>query len=164
MFGKRLAVGVLVATFGVAGLGVFSNSYGQSSETAEPGVTYGGVRDFEWVWLRLDASRHVVLALEVPWAASGRRCSDGRSYANVLWAGAEFNSQTISIRSDGTFKKTVVDRYRDAGTRYVEAQTVKGTLTDDRVTGTIEGNSKRTKPNGKVVRCTFGPLRWTAVD
>jgi hypothetical protein len=164
MVGKRLAVGVLVATVGVAGFGVFSNSYGQSSETAEPGVTYGGVRDFEWVWLRLDESRHVVLALVVPWAASGRRCSDKRSYTNVLWAGSEFNSQTISIRSDGTFTKTVVDRYRDAGTRHVDFQIVKGTLTDHSVRGTIEGNSKRTKPNGRVVRCTFGPLRWSAVN
>ena len=163
MFGKRLAVGVLVATFGVAGLGVFSNSYGQSPETAEPGVTYGGVRDFEWVWLRLDASRHVVLALEVPWAASGKRCSDKKSYTSVLYAGAEYQ-QTIAIRSDGTFTKTVVDRYRNAGTRYLETQTVKATLTDERLTGTIAGNAKRTKPNGQVVRCTFGPLRWSAVD
>jgi hypothetical protein len=108
---------------GVAGFGAFSNSYGQSSETAEPRITYGGVRDFEWVWLRLDESRHVALALEVPWAASGKRCSD-----------------------------------------YLETQTVKATLTDERVTGTIAGKAKRTKPNGQVVRCTFGPLRWSAVD
>jgi hypothetical protein len=57
-----------------------------------------------------------------------------------------------------------VDRYRDAGTRYLETQTVKATLTDDNVTGTIAGNTKRTKPNGQVVRCTFGPLRSSAVD
>lgn len=163
MFGKRLGLGMLVVTLAVAAFGGLNNSSGQSSETQAAGVTYGGVRDFEWVWLRLDASRHVVLALEVPWAASGRRCSDKRSYTSVLYAGAEF-SQTIAIRSDGKFTKTVVDRYRDAGTRYLETQTVKGTLTDDRVTGTIEGNSKRTKPNGQVVRCTFGPLRWSAVD
>jgi hypothetical protein len=163
MFGKRLAVSVLVATFGVAGFGVFSNSYGQSSETAQPGVTYGGVRDSEWVWLRLDESRRVVLALQVPWAVSGKRCSDKRSYTSVFFAGAEYQ-QTIVIRSDGTFTKTVVDRYRDAGTRYLETQTVKATLTDDNVTGTIAGNTKRTKPNGQVVRCTFGPLRWSAVD
>jgi hypothetical protein len=163
MRGKRLAVGVLVAAFGVAGFGVFSNSYGQSSETGEPGVTYGGVRDLEWVWLRLDASRNVVLALQVPWASSGKRCSDKRSYTSVMYAGAEYQ-ETISIRPDGTFTKTVVDRYRDAGTRYLETQTVKATLTDDRVTGTIAGNSKRTKPSGQVVRCTFGPLRWSAVD
>jgi hypothetical protein len=164
MFGKRLALAMLVATLAVAVFGGLNYSSGQSSGIQEPGATYGGVRDLEWVWVRLDASRHVVLALEVPWAASGRRCSDRRSYTNVLYAGAEFNSQTIAIRSDGTFAKTVVDRYRDAGTRYLETQTVKGTLTDERVTGTIEGKSTRTKPNGRVVRCTFGPLRWSAVN
>jgi hypothetical protein len=154
---------MLVVTLAVATFGGLNKSSGQSSDPAEPGVTYGGVRDFEWVWLRLDASRHVVLALEVPWAASGRRCSDKKSYTSVLYAGAEYQ-QTIAIRSDGTFTKTVVDRYRDAGTRYLETQTVKGTLTDEKVTGTVEGHSKRTKPNGRVVRCTFGPLRWSAVD
>jgi hypothetical protein len=163
MFGKRLALAALVTALGVAGFGGFNNSSGQSSQTDEPGVTYGGVRDFEWVWLRLDPSRRVVLALEVPWAASGRRCSNGKAYSNLMWAGAEYQ-QTISIKSDGTFAKTVVERYRDSGTRYVETQTVKGTLTDDRVTGTIAGNSKRTLPNGRVVRCTFGPLNWSAVD
>jgi hypothetical protein len=94
---------------------------------------------------------------------SGKRCSDKRSYTSVFFAGAEYQ-QTIVIRSDGTFTKTVVDRYRDAGTRYLETQTVKATLTDDNVTGTIAGNTKRTKPNGQVVRCTFGPLRSSAVD
>jgi hypothetical protein len=163
MFGKRLALAVLVAGLGVAAFGSFSNSSGQTPQTDEPGVTYGGVRDFEWVWMRLDESRRVVLALEVPWAASGRRCSDRRSYTSVMYAGAEY-SQAITLRADGTFTKTVVDRYRDAGTRYVETQTVKGTVTAARVTGTIQGNAKRTKPNGQVVRCTFGPLNWSAVD
>ena len=161
MFSKRLAGGVLVAILGIAWFGASGNSLGQSSEPA--GVTYGGVRDFEWVWLRLDPSRNVVLALEVPWAASGRRCSDKRSYTSVMYAGAEYQ-ETIGIRADGTFTKTVVDRYRDAGTLYVDTQTVKGKLTDDRVTGTIAGNAKRTKPNGRVVRCSFGPLKWNAVD
>jgi hypothetical protein len=41
---------------------------------------------------------------------------------------------------------------------------VKGTVTAARVTGTIQGNSMRTKVNGQVVRCTFGPLNWSAVD
>jgi hypothetical protein len=164
MFWKRLAFGALVTLLGVAAFGGFSSSSGQSPETQGAGVVYGGVRDFEWVWVRFDASRHVVLALEVPWAASGRRCSDGRGYANVLYAGSEFNAQTISVRPDGTFTKTVVDRYRDAGTRYLETQTVKAKVTDDAVTGTVQGNSKRTKPNGRVVRCSFGPLHWRAVN
>ena len=162
MFAKRLAVGGLVAISVVAGLGIFNSSYGQSSDTG-PGTTYGGVRDLEWVWMRLDPSRNVVLALQVPWAASGKRCSNGKAYTSLLYAGAEYE-QTILINSDGTFGKTVVDRYRESGIRYVETQTVKGTLTDDRVTGTVAGNAKRTLANGRVVRCKFGPLKWSAVD
>ena len=163
MFRKRLVLGVLLTGLGVAAFGGFSNSSGQSPQAGEPGVTYGGVRNIESVWVRLDESRHVILAIEVPWDASGRRCSDKRGYSSRLFTGAEY-SQTIVIRSDGTFGRTVVDRYRDLGTRYVETQTVKGTLTDARITGTIEGKVKRTKPNGRVVRCTFGPLNWNAVD
>lgn len=163
MFGKRLALGALVAILGVAAFGGFNNSSGQSSPTQDPGVTYGGVRNVESVWLRLDASRHVILAVEVPWDAAGRRCSDKKGYSSRLFTGAEY-SAAIVIRADGTFAKTVVDRYRDQGTRYVETQTLKGTLTDARVTGTIEGKVQRTKPNGQVVRCTFGPLKWNAVD
>ena len=161
MFGKRLALGMLVTGLGVAAFGGFSSSSGQSSDP--PGVTYGGVRNIESVWVRLDESRHVILAIEVPWDASGRRCSDKRGYSSRLFTGAEY-SQAVVVRSDGTFGRTVVDRYRDLGTRYVETQILKGTLTDARITGTIEGKVKRTKPNGRVVRCSFGPLRWNAVD
>jgi hypothetical protein len=163
MFGKRLALGALLTGLGVAAFGGFSNSSGQSSDTGAPGVTYGGVRNIESVWVRLDESRHVILAIEVPWDASGRRCSDKRGYSSRLFTGAEY-SQAVVIRSDGTFARTVVDRYRDLGTRYVETQILKGTLTDAKITGTIEGKVKRTKPNGRVVRCSFGPLKWNAVD
>ena len=160
MFG-RLAVGVVVGSIILAALGNFSSSSGQSAQT--PGVSYGGLRDFSEVWLRLDPSRNVILNFELPWAASGKRCSDKKSYSNTLFTGAEYQ-EAIAIRPDGTFKTTVVDRYRDAGIRYVDTQIVKGTLTDARVSGTIEGKSQRTKPNGRVVRCSFGPLRWSAVD
>jgi len=162
MFGKRLVLGALLTGLGVAAIGGFSNSSGQS-QTEQPGVTYGGVRNIESVWVRLDESRHVILAIEVPWDASGRRCSDKRGYSSRLFTGAEY-SQAVVIRSDGTFGRTVVDRYRDLGSRYVETQILKGTLTDATITGTIAGKVKRTKPNGRVVRCTFGPLKWTAVD
>ena len=86
MFGKRLVLGTVMAVVGVAAFGALNNSSGQSPGSQVAGVTYGGVRDFEWVWVRLDQSRNVVSALEVPWAASGRRCSDKRSYTNVLYA------------------------------------------------------------------------------
>ena len=162
MFGKRLVLGALVAILGVASLGGINTSAGQPSQT-HPGVTYGGVRNVESVWLRLDESRHVILALEIPWDASGSRCSDRRGYSSRVFAGAEY-SKTIVIRAGGVFDKTVVDRYREQGTRYVETQTLKGTLTDAKVTGTIAGKVERTKPNGQIVRCTFGPLNWTAFD
>jgi|SRR5215207_3740980 len=161
MFGKRLALGALVGGFGLAAFGGLSSSSGQEAEA--PGVSYGGVRDFAEVWLRLDASRNVILNLELPWAASGKRCSDKKPYSSTLFTGAEYQ-EAIVIRPDGTFARTVVDRYRLQGTRYVETQTVKGTLTDARVAGTIAGNVKRTKPNGRVVRCSFGPLTWSAVN
>ena len=162
MLGKRLFFGTLVAILGVAALGGINTSVGQPSQT-HPGVTYGGVRNVESVWLRLDESRHVILALEIPWDASGSRCSDRRGYSSRVFAGAEY-SRTIVIRAGGVFARTVVDRYREQGTRYVETQTVKGTLTDAKVTGTIAGKVERTKPNGQIVRCTFGPLNWTAFD
>ena len=158
---RRLPIGVVVTALAIAGFGTASSSSGQPPETG--GVTYGGVRNIESVWLRLDSSRNVILAMEIPWDASARRCSDKKGYSSRLYTGAEY-SQTIVISEDGKFARTVVDRYREGGTRYVETQTVKGTLNGARVTGTIGGTVKRTKPNGRVVRCTFGPLNWTAVD
>jgi hypothetical protein len=162
MVGKRLALGVLVGSLGLAAFGGLSSSSGQQA-TTPPGVAYGGVRDGAEVWLRLDASRNVILNLELPWAAGGRHCSDKKPYTSKLFTGAEYQ-EAIVIRPDGTFARTIVDRYRFAGTGYVETQTVKGTLGDARVAGTIAGNTKRTKPNGRVVRCTFGPLNWSAVN
>ena len=161
MFRRRLPIGVLVTALAIAGFGTINSSSGQSRETH--GVSYGGVRNIDSVWLRLDPSRNVILALEVPWEVSGRRCSDKRGYSSGLYTGAEY-SQTIVLNDEGEFARTVVDRYRDAGTRYVETQTVRGKITGGRVTGTIEGKAQRTKPNGQVVRCTFGPLTWGAVD
>lgn len=161
MIGRRLPIGVLVTTLAIAGFGSLNSSSGQAPETR--GVTYGGLRNIESVWLRLDPSRNVILALEVPWDAPGRRCSDKRGYSSRLFTGAEY-SQTIVVDDEGKFARTVVDRYREAGTRYVETQTVKGTIAGGRVRGTIEGKVQRTKPSGQVVRCTFGPLSWGAVD
>src|SRR5215208_3425947 len=111
----RLPIGVLVTALAISGFGTASSSSGQSPETR--GVTYGGVRNVESVWLRLDSSRNVILALEIPWEASGRRCSDKKGYSSALYTGAEY-SQTIVVDDEGKFARTVVDRYRDAGTRY----------------------------------------------
>jgi hypothetical protein len=163
MVWKRLAFAVLVGSVGLAAFGGMSSSSGQEAQTPAPGVTYGGLRDFEEVWLRLDSSRNVILNLELPWAASGKRCSDKKPYSSTLFTGAEYQ-EAVAIRADGTFARTVVDRYRFERTRYVETQILKGTLTDARVSGTIAGKVKRTKPNGRVVRCSFGPLTWSAVN
>jgi hypothetical protein len=163
MDGKRLALGVLVGSLGLAAFGGLSSSSGQSPEAPAPGVSYGGLRDFETVWLRVDASRHVVIALEVGYGAGGQRCSDGKGYSNILYTGAVY-SQPIAVKPDGTLARTVVVRYNDAGTRYLETLTVKATVKDARVTGTIEGTSRRTRPNGRVVRCTVRPLTWSAVN
>ena len=163
MVGKRLALGVLVGSLGLAAVGGLSSSSGQSPEVPEPGVSYGGLRAFETVWLRVDESRRVVIALELGYSASGRRCSDKKGYSNILYTGAVY-SQPISVRADGTFARRIVDRYNDEGTSYLETLLVKGTVKDARATGSIEGNSRRTKPNGRVVRCTFGPLNWSAVN
>lgn len=163
MGGRRLAVGVLVGGLGLAAFGGLSSSSGQSPETPAPGVSYGGLRDYETVWLRLDESRRVVIALELGYAASGQRCSDKKGYSNILYTGAVY-SQPFGVKPDGTVAKTIVDRYTNTGTRYLDTLIVKATVKDARVTGTIEGNSKRTKPNGRVVRCTLGPLNWSAVN
>jgi hypothetical protein len=159
--GKRLALGVLVTALGISALGSASNSFGQTSP--EPGTTYGGLRFGESVWLRLDETRTVILALELPWAAERRRCSNRKAYSSTLFTGAEYD-EPIAIRSGGQFRRTVLDDYRFGGSRYQETQTVKGTLATSQVTGTIEGKVRITQPNGRVVRCTFGPQRWTAID
>src|SRR3954468_14629382 len=161
MVGKRLALGVLVGSLGLAAFGGFNSSSGQEAEPPAPGVAYGGLRDYETVWLRVDDSREVVIALELGYSASGSRCSDRKGYSNILYTGAVY-SQPIAVKSDGTFAKTVIDRYSDQGIRYLDTVLVKGAVKDAQVTGTIQGNSRRTKPNGRIVRCTFGPLNWKA--
>lgn len=49
--------------------------------------------------------------------------------------------------------------YTYAGRRYIETQTVSGTIAGHVVTGTISGRAKAVRPGGHVVRCTFGPQR-----
>jgi hypothetical protein len=49
-------------------------------------------------------------------------------------------------------------------TRYEETQLVTGTITDRRAAGRIRGRVKYVRPNGRVVRCTFGPQTWNALN
>ena len=160
---KRLGIAALASTLVIAVLGGVDSSVGQAPGPDRPGSVYGGVRNIESVWVRLDRSRNVVLSMEIPWDAAGSRCSNRKGYSSRLYTGAEY-SHTIGIRPGGAFSTTVVDRYRQDGIRYVETQIVKGTLTSSQVSGTIEGKAERTLPTGRVVRCTFGPLNWRAVD
>ena len=164
MFGKRLALGALVASLAVAAFGELSNSSGQPAQTEdEPGLSYGGLRFSESVWVRLDPTRSVIRALELPWAVNGKRCSSGKGYSSTLLTGSEYD-QPVSLGRGGTFRKTVVDAYSFDGIRAKETQTVKGTVRPARVEGTIEGKVRLIRPNGQVVRCTFGPQHWSAVD
>ena len=115
------------------------------------------------MWLRLDPSRLVIAALEVPWAVARERCSNRKGYFSALVAGYE-NGTPIEIDSRGQFSRKVVDRYRMRGTRYEETQLVTGTVTDARAAGRIRGRVKYVRPNGRVVRCTFGPQTWNALN
>ena len=163
MFSKRTGIGLLASILALTVLGGPGTSVGQSPGPDRPGTTYGGVRNFESVWIRLDESRNVILDMEIPWDAAGNRCSNRKGYSSALYTGAEY-SHAIVIRPGGAFATTVVDRYRQNGIRFVETQIVKGTLRDSSMSGTIQGKAERTLPGGQVVRCTFGPLNWRAVD
>lgn len=159
---KRLALAVAMAALGLGALGSFSNASAQTE--VEGGVAFGGLRFFgEPIWIRLDPGRSSVRYLELPWHVNGKRCSDRTGYASVLLAGAEWDAP-MWIAADGTFRKTVVDDYRDLGRRYTETQTVKGTIRATRVVGTIEGKVTINPRGGQVVRCTFGPQHWVAHD
>jgi hypothetical protein len=161
MNGKRLALGVSAAVVIVAVSGNWGNSSAQVSGEPPAGLTYGGRHARETVWLRLHPSRRVIAALEVPWAAGAERCSNRRGYRSTLYAGVE-NYATIVVDPQGRFTETVVDRYLDQGNRYKEHQTVTGTVSDERVSGTIRGRAKIVRADGGTVRCTFGPQVWRA--
>lgn len=161
MNGKRLAVGAVVAALAVALLGGPSDSTGQTQDG--PGVTYGGVKDMDPAWLRLDASRRSIAAIHIEWAAAPERCSNRKVYFSTLYAGYE-QGFPIAVGEDGRFSKVVVSRYPYAGGRYVEKQVVSGTIGEEVATGTISGRARGVRPSGRVVRCTFGPQRWRLVD
>jgi hypothetical protein len=162
MYGKRVvgvsALGLVLAAFGTA-----SGAVAQAPQEPGAGLTYGGLKGLDPVWLRLDPSRSVIASLEVPWTIARERCSNRKGYFSTLVAGYEYGTR-ISVSSRGTFTRRVVDRYRDAGTRYEETQLLTGTITDQRAAGRIRGRVKYVRPNGRVVRCTFGPQTWNAVN
>ena len=161
MNGKRLSLAVLMVAAMVAAVGGPDRSTGQTQDA--PGVTYGGVKDQDPAWLRLDPGRRSIAALHIEWAASPERCSHGKVYFGTLYAGYEQDS-AIPVNDSGRFSKVVVNRYTYAGRRYIETQTVRGTIAGPVATGTISGRAKAVNRGGQVVRCTFGPQRWRLTD
>jgi hypothetical protein len=161
MNGKRLALAVLVVVLIVAAVGGPSSSTGQTQDP--PGTTYGGVKDQDPAWLRLDPARRSIAALHIEWAAAPERCSNRKVYFSTLYAGYEQGSP-IPVDERGRFSKVVVNRYPYAGRRYVETQAVSGTIAGHIATGTISGRASVVRPGGQVVRCTFGPQRWRLTD
>jgi hypothetical protein len=161
MNGKRLALATLVVALVVAAVGGATNSISQTQDA--PGITYGGLKDRYAAWLRLDSGRRSIAALQMDWAVAPERCSNRKTYSSTLYAGYE-ELNPIRVSGDGKFKRTVVDRYSDEGTRYEEHQTIEGTIANHVATGSIGGRVRILRPNGKVVRCNFGPQRWRLVD
>jgi hypothetical protein len=82
----------------------------------------------------------------------------------LVLAGTKYDELKLIFVRDGKFRKTIPDDYRFRGNRYQERVTVTGTVTDERVAGTLEGNVKITAGDGKVIRCRVGPQRWDAVN
>jgi hypothetical protein len=161
MNGKRLALVALAAALLVAAAGGPPNSTGQTQ--AAPGLTYGGLKDKYAAWLRLAPRRDAIAAMQIDWAVAPERCSNRKTYSSALYAGSEELSP-IRVSGEGRFKKTIVDRYSDAGSRYEEHQAVTGTISGRGATGSISGRVRIVRPDGRVVRCNFGPQRWRLVD
>ena len=161
MFGKRLALVVVAVAVMVAVVGGTRASTGQTQ--GAPGITYGGLKDQYGAWLRLDPGRRAIASLQIDWAIAPERCSNRKAYSNIMYAGYE-ERNPISVGQDGSFKKTVVDRFQDEGSRYEETQVVSGKIADDVVTGSITSRVRIVKPSGLVVRCTSRIQRWRLVD
>jgi hypothetical protein len=161
MSGKRLGLAVLGAGLVIAVTGGLSSSTGQTQDA--PGVTYGGLKDTYAAWLRLSPARDSIASLQMDWAVAKERCSHRKTYSSTLYAGYE-EFQQIRVSPAGKFEKTIVDRYRNEGTRYEETQTVSGTVNGHVATGSINGRVRIVQKGGRVVRCNFGPQRWRLTD
>jgi hypothetical protein len=164
MYRKQLGVGGLVVALVLGVFGALSNSSGQSTPQQALGLTYGGTKALDTVWLRLHPSRAVIAAIEIPFEIAATRCKNDRNgYFSYLYAGFMYR-HTIAVGPQGKFSKTLVNRYRDEGIRYEEHQTLTGTITDKRASGTIRARTIATSPNGVVARCSSRTQTWSAVN
>jgi hypothetical protein len=161
MLGKGLALVVVAVALVVAVAGGPSDSVGQTQRT--PGISYGGLKDQYGAWLRLDPGRRSIAAVQIDWAIAPERCSNRKGYSSILYAGYE-EERPIGVGNDGVFKKTVVDRFRDGGTRYEETQVIAGKVDGDVVSGSITARVRIVKPSGLTVRCSSRIQRWTLAD
>ena len=161
MFRKRLALVALAAGSVVAVTLAPGNSSGQTEAT--PGLTYGGLKDNYAAWLRLDPGRRSIAALQIDWAIAPQRCSHRRSFSDTMYAGYE-ERQPIGIGADGTFRKTVTDRFRNGAVRVEETQTVTGKVDGFTIAGSITAKVRMVRPGGAVVRCTSTAQKWRLVD
>ena len=161
MNAQRLVLVALAAAVIAAIAGGASSSTGQTQDS--PGLTYGGAKDRYAAWLRLAPGGRAIAAMQMDWAVAPGRCSNGKTYSSVLYAGYEEFSP-INVSAAGRFKRTIVDHYNNEAGRHEERQAIEGTITGGVATGSISGRVRIEKPNGKVVRCNFGPQRWRLED
>ena len=153
---------LLVALVMAALIGIGSSS-GQSP-VPTVGVSYGGLREEDGVWLRVDRSRTAIAALEIPIAIAGERCSNGKVFSDDKIYGGTDYYPPIYLRSDGGFTKTIVARWTAERVRYSETASVTGRVTDERASGTYRVKVGFVKPNGQKVRCRSTIQRWSAVN
>jgi hypothetical protein len=159
----RLALGALVTVLGVAAVGSFSSSSGQS--TPAPGITYGGAKgpDGNHAWLRLDSSRRLIAAVDMPYSAPSARCSNRRRFVSYLSEGLEWDTPML-VALDGSFSRRFRFSYRNEGRRFEERLTLKGTITDDRAEVSLEGTVKISGGRKPTANCRLGPQRWTLLN
>jgi hypothetical protein len=155
----RTGLTASVLSLAIAVSGSFASASAQSPGAAT-GLSYGGLRGLESAWLRVNQSRSLILALELPYPVTRERCSNRSGYFGWVLTGVEY-LEPIYIRPNRTFNGTARSRYTHRGSRFEERAVVRGTITDERASGTVQGTVRIVRANGLVVRCTFGPQRWT---
>jgi hypothetical protein len=98
------ASSALVVALVVGVSGALTSSSGQLPQQPTSGVTYGGEKAFDTVWLRLHPSRQVIAAIEIPWEIAADRCKNDRhGYYSTLFAGFHYDFP-IDVSPEGKFR------------------------------------------------------------